>query len=109
MPVNLCIYPWHFILFIYLYSYLRIKTPVTLGRRSHDNLDRHQIAVQNASITVASPRNAVESPRTPRDGVCVLLQITNAVGSPSFEKRSAIAVTTQYSRQERRDIAVSPS
>jgi hypothetical protein len=68
------------------------KTPVTLGRRSHGDLYRHQIAVQNASIAVASPQNAVESPRTPRDGFCVLLQITNAVGSPSFKKRSGNAV-----------------
>jgi hypothetical protein len=36
--------------------------------------------------------NSVESPRTSRDGVCVLLQITNAVGSSSFEKRSGNAV-----------------
>jgi hypothetical protein len=36
--------------------------------------------------------NAVESPRTPSDGVCVLLQITNAVESPSFKKRSGKAV-----------------
>jgi hypothetical protein len=68
------------------------KTPVTLGRRSHGYLDRHKIVVQNVSIAVASPRNAVESRRTPRDGVCVLLQITIAVGSPSFEKRSGNAV-----------------
>jgi hypothetical protein len=82
--------------------------PVTLGRRSYGDLDRHQISVMNARIVVASPQNAVESPRTPRDGVCVLLQITNAMGLPSFEKRSGSAVTTQYNRLDRRDNAVSP-
>jgi hypothetical protein len=35
-------------------------------------MDRHLIAVQNASIAVASPRNAVESPRTPFVFCCKL-------------------------------------
>jgi hypothetical protein len=68
------------------------KTPVTLGRRSHGDLDRHKIVVQNASIAVTSPLNAVESPRIPRNSVCVLLQITNALGSPSFKERNRNAL-----------------
>jgi hypothetical protein len=37
--------------------------------------DRYVERKHRRGIAMASPQNAVESPRTPRDGVCVLLQI----------------------------------
>jgi hypothetical protein len=72
------------------------KTPVTLGRRSHGDLDRHQIAVQNASIAVGASWHRHETPwnRLERRGSAFVFccKLLKAVGSPSFEKRCGNAV-----------------
>jgi hypothetical protein len=86
-----------------------LKTPVTLGWRSHGDLDRHQIAVQNSSI-------AVGAPRTPKNGVCVLLQLQtlwdhrllkNAVGTPCNRHDNAVqSPNTSWQRSE--SVVMSP-
>jgi hypothetical protein len=66
-------------------------TRAAFSQRSGSSPDRRGERQHRHGSAVASLRKAVESPRTPMDGVCVLLQITNAMGSLSLEKRNGNA------------------
>jgi hypothetical protein len=91
-----------------------IKAPVTLGLRSHGDLDRHQITVQNASIAVGPPRHRHETPwnRLERLGTafvfCCKLQkqkdrhhLKNTVGTPCNRRDNAVqSPWTSWQRSE---------
>ena len=97
-----------------IWFFITGKTPVTLGRRSHGDLDRHQIAVQNASIAVGSPWHRHETPwnRLERRGTafvfCCKLQtpwdrrpLKNAVGTPCNRRDNAVqSPRTSWHRSE---------
>jgi hypothetical protein len=95
-------------------SQVNSKTPVTLGRRSHGDLDRHQIAVQNAGNAVGAPLHRHETPwkQLERRGTafvfCCKLQtpwdrrpLKNALGTPYNRRDNAVqSPRTSWQRSE---------
>jgi hypothetical protein len=74
-------------------------TTAVFSRRSGSSPDRNAERQHRRGIAVASPRNAVESPRTPRDGVFVRCKLQtpwdhrplkNAVKTPCKRRYNAV-------------------
>jgi hypothetical protein len=77
---------------------VKTKTPVTLGQRSHRDLDRHHITVQNTSIAVEVPWHRHETRWNRLERRLTAFVFCRKFQMPWDRRHSGNAVQSQWQR-----------